>query len=138
MFGQRVLCPTWCWHFCTVKTGILFWAALRTSGVKVLLVTGKISWWHFSKGLIKTHLGKYLLFILSGGKSPGQSLSSYIALSRMAGRRSRLALGLWHQEMKSQVLYSVPTQFNSGIQGKLFLCPFFFLLKMIKIEPNPK
>lgn len=110
MFGQCVLCPTWCCHFCTVKTGVLFWAPLRTSGVKVLFVTGKISWWHFSKGLIKTQLGKYLLFTLSRGKSLSHSLASDIALSRMARRPSAMALEVWHQEMRSQVLYPMPTE----------------------------
>lgn len=144
MFGQCVPCPAWCWHFCTVKTGILFLAPLRTSGVKVLLITGKISWWHFSKGLIKTQLGKYLLFTLSRGKNLGHSLGSVIALSRMARRPSTAVLGVWHQEMRSQMLYLVPTQLlqlchsRKAFSLSLFIRPFLFLLKIIKMELKSK
>lgn len=136
-----VLCPTWCWYFCTVKTGSLFWALLRTSGVKVLLVTGKISWWPFSKGLIKTHLRKYFLFTVSRGKSLSQSLGSDVALSRMARRLSRLALWVGHQEMRSGCFtlyqHSATLPFKESFCLPLFI-PLEYNKNWTKSQVNPR
>lgn len=127
MFGQCVLCPTWCWHFW--KQAFYPEHPWGLLGLRFCLSTRKISWWHFSKGLIKTHLGKYLFFTLSREKTLCQSLGLDIALSRMARKPSRLALGVWHQEMRFQVLYLVPPQSKESF--------FFVPLYSNKWNTNP-
>lgn len=63
--------PQWHWHFFTVKMGVLFWALLQ---LRFCLLETKSGGYIFTKDLIKTHLGKYILFLLPSCRSFGQSI----------------------------------------------------------------
>lgn len=102
------LSPTWCWHFCIFLAFYSEhpWGLL---GLRFSLLQGKSADDTSVKGWLKLIWENiYSSPFLEGRlcQSPGLD----IALSRMARRPSRLALGVWHQEMRFQVFYLVPPQ----------------------------